>query len=376
MTLLAFLVLLPWLCLFWRLRSQFSDWRDAFLAACTCWGVGVVVLTEGLGAMHAISFWPVVGVWVAISTFALGVSGKAALSPVMAAARSLISPLGRGRSQLLLLSGIALIFAATGLTAILSPPNNWDSMTYHLPRVMNWIDYQSVNHYPTHILRQLYSGPWAEFAILHLQILSGGDHFASSVQWVAMLGSVIAVSRIAQKLGADEKGQIFAAVCCATIPMGILQASSTQNDYVAAFWVACFVSLGLELLTEPVSRLNVMLAASALGLAALTKPSTLLFAAPFVLWIVAVSCLRRAISFPMLACAVLAIVLINVPHDVRNLRMFGSVLGPSEEVSWLQNEVHSPAAVASNLIRNVAIHAGGLPRSGSDHPLEIGRAHV
>ncbi len=119
-------------------------------------------------------------------------------------------------------------------------------MTYHLTRVVNWIDRGSVAHYRTNNLRQLYLGPWAEFSILHLRVLSGSDRLSALVQFAAMIGSIAGVSRIAQRIGADRRGEVFAAVCCATIPMGILQGSSTQNDYASAFWVVCFVNTSLE----------------------------------------------------------------------------------------------------------------------------------
>ena len=51
-----------------------------------------------------------------------------------------------------------------------------------------------VAYYPTHIQWQLYQGPWTEFAILQLQVLSGSDRFASLVQWACMLGSTLGVS--------------------------------------------------------------------------------------------------------------------------------------------------------------------------------------
>lgn len=188
----------------------------------------------------------------------------------------------------IILAGTACIVIITGLIAIIAPPNTWDSMTYHMPRVMHWIQNKTVAHYPTAIQRQLYYAPWAEFAIAHLQILSDGDRFANMVQWFSMVGSLVAVSLIARELGADKKGQLFAALFVVSIPMGILQSSSTQNDYVVSFWLVCFVYYGLIILKTPNYWLASAIGAS-LGLAIMTKPIAYLYATPFLLWFLASS---------------------------------------------------------------------------------------
>jgi hypothetical protein len=92
-----------------------------------------------------------------------------------------------------LLLSIGLIFVLTGLIAIVSPANTWDSMTYHMSRVVHWIQNQGLAHYPTSILRQLHQNPWAEIAILHFQILSNGDRFANLIQWLSMIGASMGV---------------------------------------------------------------------------------------------------------------------------------------------------------------------------------------
>ena len=153
-------------------------------------------------------------------------------------------------------------------------------MTYHMSRVVHWIQNKSVWHYPTHILRQIELNPWAEFAITHLQILSGGDYWANFVQWFFMLGSLIGVSLIAKEFGADARGQVFATVFAATIPMGILQSTSTQNDYAVSFWLVCFVYYGI--LIQKATKWQYVLAFGAsLGLAFLTKGTAYLYAIPF-----------------------------------------------------------------------------------------------
>jgi len=52
--------------------------------------------------------------------------------------------------------------------------------------------------------------------------------------------------------------------------MGILQGSSTQNDYVTAFWLLCFVNVAMDLMNERVTWGNATLGGATLGLVALT----------------------------------------------------------------------------------------------------------
>src|SRR5437764_14297858 len=107
-------------------------------------------------------------------------------------------------------------------------------MMYHLARVSHWQQDASLAPYPTHILRQLYLQPGAEFVLLQLQILSGGDRLAGLVQWASMVGVLVGTSLLARDLGAHRPGALAASIVAASLPIGILEATSTQNDYVVA----------------------------------------------------------------------------------------------------------------------------------------------
>jgi hypothetical protein len=371
----AFLVLPAWVGAFFLFRKVFADWREAALAACVAWGVVVVALTEGLSLFHALAFGPLLVAWGLLSCASVVVCvwcwPKGPDLALPAFRRKLFLPT-------LLVGGMSFVLLATLVVALISPPNNWDSMTYHMARVANWVDHQSVRDYPTHILRQLYLGPWAEFAVTNLQILAGGDRFANLVQYVAMLGNVLGVSLVAKKLGAAWQGQLLAAVFCATIPMGVLQASSTQTDQVTALWFLCFLNflVGLVTATSVNPRGGAVLVGASLGLAALTKMTALVFAAPFLLW-AALGLLpkRRIRAVALLATIGAASLAINAGHLLRNELAFGWPLGPRTETATYTNEIHSPAALASNVIRNLAVHLA-VPAMDMDIRGQVFRLHA
>jgi hypothetical protein len=180
----------------------------------------------------------------------------------------------------LIVAAISSILACTFVIAIVSPPNNWDSMIYHMSRVMHWLQQEGVDHFPTNILPQIELNPWAEFAILQFQALSGGDYLANLVQWFSMAGCIIGVSLIASLFAATARGQLLSGLIAATIPMGILQSSSTQNDLVVSFWLVCFIVFGIMSARER-SLAWIVLMSLSLGLAVLTKGTAYIFSAPF-----------------------------------------------------------------------------------------------
>jgi 4-amino-4-deoxy-L-arabinose transferase-like glycosyltransferase len=244
------------------------------------------------------------------------------------------------------------------MTAMLAVPTNYDSMTYHLARVAHWAQNQGVMFYPTNIVRQLYQPPWAEFAMLQFFLLGGGDRLVSLAQWLSMVGSVVGVSVIARELGAGPTGQMLSAFLCATIPMGILQASSTQNDYVAAFWLVCFVH-SLLVLRSRSSLGTVLAAGTSLGLALLTKGTGYIFAAAFVFGLLLPGSVR---AVPLRVKQALVIGLcalaLNAPQYARNVELFGTPLGQNAAGEPYINEQFSLSIVCSNAIRNIGLHLG------------------
>lgn len=359
------LILLPiacWAAITIVLVKRGMPGRAAFLAASVVWGVLLTFVTEVLSLFGALS-----KEWIALSW------GGATLAGIVVffadgnrGSRPSLAPVSR--ADLALFGGLAFIGLATLITALAAPPNNWDSMTYHMSRVVHWLQNGSVAHYPTSNLRQLELNPWAEFAIAHLQALSGGDRFANLVQWFCMAGSVIGATLVAGQLGAGRRGQILAAVVAATIPMGILQASSTQNDYVVSFWLICLAWSGLQYMEERLPGWA-LLGGASLGLALLTKGTAYLYALPFVLWFAWGRKweLRRA-ALLVLSLA-LPVLLLNAGHFGRNWVLFANPLASSTDA--YTNEVMTAHTVVSNAARNAALHLS-TPFKGVNRCVEGG----
>jgi uncharacterized membrane protein YiaA len=345
------------------------DIRSAVLVVAVSGGVALSASTELLSLLGGLTFGWLLASWVvmlAAGVFLASLWGFCGLRRV-----DRPPPLPRGL-DLFTAGWVAIVVALLGTIALSAVPITPDSMSYHLARVAHWGQNHTVAFYPTHIVRQLYQPPWAEYAMLHLYILAGGDRLANVVQWVAMVVSLVGVSVIARQLGASPRGQFLSVFVCATIPMGIMQASTTQNDYVAALWLVCLTSALLAIGTHP-APLPVLGAGASLGLAFLTKGTANVFAFPLVLVLLSMG-RDRPVSRKLEQGLVIGLcaLALNAPQYLRNFELFGLPLGPGGESSYrYMNDGFSPSILASNLLRNLGLHAG-TPWQGSN--LQIERA--
>jgi hypothetical protein len=337
-----------------------TDWREVLLEDLVAFGVVLVVVTEGLSLFSLLDGLAVGALW------------AAAIGIVCAAEWrwrrdrwwwTISAPLSRAAT--LLVVGVLGLVLALALVAAFAPPNTSDSLAYHLSRVANWQQQHGVRHYAAGYLPQLYQPPLAEFAMLNLQVLANSDRLANFVQWASMLAALPMVSLIARYLGANRDGQVLAAVFAATLPVGILEASGTQNDYVAALWLACFVACTWRIWTSGPNThtwRTYVTAGAALGLALNAKGTNYFLGLPFVCTFGLLH-LRRPNrgTLARLALSGLIALAINAGYFTRNFELFGSVLGPGKDESY--NTTYTVDSItwngfASNVVRNIGLHLG------------------
>src|SRR6185436_9073646 len=334
-----------------RPAGELTSHGRAILLAAVAAGVVAVLGVEVLSVVHGVRRLPVnVLVAVAIAMGMLVYRGNAPRTSY-----------GWPRFDALD-AAIVSIGLVTLVVALVAAPNTWDSMTYHLPRVAHWAANGSVAHYPTSIDRQLWQPPVAEYFVLLAYVgLGGSDRLANLPAWLAAVGSVLAASEMARVLGRSASERRLAAFVAATIPGLILEATSTQTDIVAAFWVAVVAYLALAECVAPTWRWTAFAwMGAALGLAIATKATALPFGLPWVLVAIvpALRARRVGVAAGGVAIVIAAVLGLEAGPWFRNLLVFNGPLGPSTIQRLLRPPGLDPQTVLGNLVANLTIHAG------------------
>lgn len=354
------LLILPiatFVLLVWLMHERQPGWRAAFMRATTLWAALAVAINELLSVPNWLSATGISIAWLMVAAGGCifhFVETRAAGGE--AGNRTDAGKESPGECLWLVASCVAIL-ALVGIVAVLSPPNTSDSMRYHSPRVVHWLQNHNVGYWPTSNALQLYMSPGAEYLVLHLHALTGGDRFDGLVQWFSMLASTVGVSLIAQRLGAALTGQAFAALLCATIPQGILEASGVKNDFVTALWVVALVYFMLEFARDA-GWANTAYIGLTLGLSYLTKTTALLFIPPIALCIFVIYKFvwnRALIARLMLVCAIAAMV--NLAPAARNFRFNGALTADTSiGTCHFMNQKIGVSTTVSNVVRNLGLH--------------------
>lgn len=225
------------------------------------------------------------------------------------------------------------------ILAITTVPYNWDSMTYHLPRITQWAQNQSVAHYATHDIRQLTSPVLAEFINLHVYILSENkDNLLNMLQYTSFVTNSVLVYAITKKLDVDNKWSYISWLLFVSMPIAFGEAVSTQVDHFSTLWLLIFVYFILDLLKNKeslsVTKENgfmVITLSCCIAYGYLAKPSVLFAMLFFAIWLLIASIRRRDKIKDVLCLLFLSLLIMGViltPEILRNLRTFGSVSAP------------------------------------------------
>lgn len=341
----------------------------SYIEACCLWMLFLFALTEGLSVLHALRFrflfvsW---GLLDGLLLLLLAVQWKRSGLSVKSAIRGVCAE-GRRALKEAPYYGILLLFGAVVLAlSLITTPYNWDSMTYHLPRIAHWAQNDSAAHFATNSIRQVSSPVLGEFVNLHVYILCRGhDLLFNLLQGTSYLTCAVMAAAIAGKLSCDRRFRFLAALLYMSMPIAYAEALTTQVDNFAAVWLLFFVYRLLDY-TDRESPMRfektTVCRVGAMGLCVawgyLAKPSVCVGMVVFALWLLIV-CIRRKDRLRDLAgiflCALPCVALPMTPEILRNFKSFGAYASPSAGAQQLVGTVQ-PAYLFVNLVKNISFN--------------------
>jgi Dolichyl-phosphate-mannose-protein mannosyltransferase len=300
-----------------RLSSLVSTLLAGYLAFTANLGLTTIALSParavtrtGLGAAEAVLLVCAAAAW--------WLRGRPAppLAQARRAAREVLSDLPTATFLVfvLVLLGYELLL---GLTV---PVNNIDAYSYHLSKAAAWAQHGGIYWIPNAPSARMNAfQPFAEQQLLFLLVAVHGGLLVALPQFLAELAILVAIYGSARRLGFGPRPAAGAAFLASTFSLFALEATTAQNDLVAA----SFPAVAACLLLGP-GRIEPLLAgmAAAMGLGVKLTTGLVL---PVLVWL-AIRQGRRGLAAALVG-GLVGFVALGMWGYVLNLAETGHVLG-------------------------------------------------
>jgi Glycosyltransferase family 87 len=172
----------------------------------------------------------------------------------LAAARRAVLEVAADPVTALFMLVVALLLGYELLVGLTMHPNNSDSLAYHMAKAAAWAQHGGIYWIPdAPTIRLNAFQPLAEQELLFLFVATGSGVLFAIPQFLAELAILLAVYGSARRLGFEVRPAACSAFLFATFSLVALEATTGQNDLVAASMpaVAMCLLLGRRGLLEP-----------------------------------------------------------------------------------------------------------------------------
>ena len=264
---------------------------------------------------------------------------------------------------------VGLTYVLLAVVNILVPPNNLDSLMYHLSRVVFWIQHQTLAPWPSPSLAQTSFPLNAEIGSLGSMLFLRQDSLAGFVQWSSALAAMVSVFGLARGFGASRRQGAFAALVFLTLPMIVLQATTTQNDLTTGAMATAAIYLFL-LGWRTQHKGALITSGAALGLALGMKYTAFMVLPGFGLGLAFLVLVRKPRSWRSLstwtAACLVGFLALGAFNYAQNWLHFGNPFGVVKIIARQTNRARvSPAVLTrSNMVRDIYsfLDLTGVPR--------------
>jgi hypothetical protein len=254
---------------------------------------------------------------------------------------------------ILFISFVCLHIIQLGVT-FYSPPNEWDSMTGHLNRILYFLQNGSFHHFiGTNWNIDTYPKSFSSIQVYPFLMSNLNEHFFKlpnlSAYWMLFIGSYGVLKRI--KISFMIR--FFCATLVLFVPITIIQSTSTDTDIVLAAYLVSFIYFILSF-KETQQTIYLYLAALAFSIALSHKITFVFSFVPIAFLLIYV---LRNTSFKswkfslkhFVFAHILFISLLTLPTGyISNYRHYGHIIGPKTAT---QHQSIERAGTFANLVK-------------------------
>jgi 4-amino-4-deoxy-L-arabinose transferase-like glycosyltransferase len=336
MAFLLSIILLLLTTLFFSAQLKLKRWSEAILAwalvgfACLVFVFTIANQLKGLGLQHLILGLQAGLLLVSVISWLLAQRPK--IIPDSKVDINLGAFCKERKNWFLLILAICVagVLLLSVVLNYIVPPNNNDALSYHVARIVRWMQQGSTSPWETPFVWQLSFPLNAQLVYLWTLLFTNSDHFIAFIPMIAGLLTSLIIYLLAQELGFSRRNAIFSALIWLTLPVVQLHLTSVRHDLIST-WLFLSTFYFFHRWGKTREFAYLLLSALALALVVGTNFSIAAYLPGMVLMLLLGFVFYRY-SFKQVlqwvGVTLLCFLLFSSPIYVSNTVYFGSPLGP------------------------------------------------
>ncbi len=336
MAFLLSIILLLLTTLFFSAQLKLKRWSEAILAwalvgfACLVFVFTIANQLKGLGLQHLILGLQAGLLLVSVISWLLAQRPK--IIPDSKVDINLGAFCKERKNWFLLILAICVagVLLLSVVLNYIVPPNNNDALSYHVARIVRWMQQGSTSPWETPFVWQLSFPLNAQLVYLWTLLFTNSDHFIAFIPMIAGLLTSLIIYLLAQELGFSRRNAVFSALIWLTLPVVQLHLTSVRHDLIST-WLFLSTFYFFHRWGKTREFAYLLLSALALALVVGTNFSIAAYLPGMVLMLLLGFVFYRY-SFKQVlqwvGVTLLCFLLFSSPIYVSNTVYFGSPLGP------------------------------------------------
>jgi hypothetical protein len=230
----------------------------------------------------------------------------------------------------LLISALAFLFLLNLAVVFIFPPNNWDSLTYHLPRLYFYFAQGNLRHFTTPNERQVYFPYNVSLLQMLVVVYTLDHHLFNLLNLLTWILSGALIYRLAFLISGNMKAALLGTFLGLSGTAVLAQATTTNNDLYLGLMVLATLYFFLLFIVYQQKTL-LLLTGIAFGIALGTKV-TMLFFVPGILLIFYRYRTLLKVNFKYFLISISVALLLSLPGQIENYRDSGFISAPGQNI--------------------------------------------